>query len=47
MGVYAAIGRKLNADAWMFGKNTLQEGYFPKKFHTSDKTSLAHPVSCP
>ena len=38
MGVYAAIGRKLNADAWMFGKNTLQEGYFPKKFHTSDKT---------
>ena len=43
MGVYAAIGRKLNADAWMFGKNTLQEGYFPKKFHTSDKTSLAHP----
>lgn len=44
MGVYAAIGRKLNADAWMFGKNTLQEGYFPKKFHTSDKTSLAHPT---
>lgn len=44
MGVYAAIGRKLNADAWMFGKNTLQEGYFPKKFHTSDKTPLAHPI---
>lgn len=44
MGVYAAIGRKLNADAWMFGKNTLQEGYFPKKFHTSDKMSLAHPI---
>lgn len=44
MGVYAAIGRKLNADAWMFGKNTLQEGYFPKKFHTSDNTSLAHPI---
>lgn len=44
MGVYAAIGRKLNADAWMFGKNTLQEGYFPKKFHTSDKTSLVHPI---
>lgn len=43
MGVYAAIGRKLNADAWMFGKNTLQEGYFPKKFHTSDKTPLAIP----
>lgn len=44
MGVYAAIGRKLNADVWMFGKNTLQEGYFPKKFHTSDKTPLAHPI---
>lgn len=44
MGVYAAIGRKLNADAWMFGKNTLQEGHFPKKFHTSDKTPLAHPI---
>ena len=44
MGVYAAIGRKLNAYAWMFGKNTLQEGYFPKKFHTSDKTPLAHPI---
>lgn len=44
MGVYAAIGRKLNADAWMFGKNTLQEGYFTKKFHTSDKTPLAHPI---
>lgn len=44
MDVYAAIGRKLNADAWMFGKNTLQEGYFPKKFHTSDKTPLAHPI---
>lgn len=44
MSVYAAIGRKLNADAWMFGKNTLQEGYFPKKFHTSDKTPLAHPI---
>lgn len=44
MGVYAAIGRKLNADAWMFGKNTLQEGYFPKKFHTSDKTPLAYPI---
>ena len=44
MGVYAAIGRKLNADAWMFGKNTLQVGYFPNKFHTSDKTPRAHPI---
>lgn len=45
MGIYAAIGRQLNADAWMFGKNTLCEGYFPKKFHTRDPTPLAHPVS--
>lgn len=28
-GVYAAIGRRLNTDAWMFGKRTLCEGYFP------------------
>lgn len=32
MGVYASIGRKLGMRAWMFGKNTLREGYFPKKF---------------
>ena len=38
MGIYAAIGRQLNTDVWMFGKNTLCEGYFPKKFHT------AHPA---
>ena len=43
MGVYASLGRKLDTDAWMFGKNTLTEGYFPKKFHTPDKTPLAHP----
>ena len=44
MGVYAAIGRRLNTDAWMFGKNTLCEGFFPKKFHTQDTTPLAHPA---
>lgn len=32
IGIYAAIGRKLNTDAWMFGKHTLCEGYFPKPF---------------
>ena len=42
MGIYAAIGRQLNTDVWMFGKNTLCEGYFPKKFHTQDTTPLAH-----
>ena len=44
IGIYAAIGRKLNTDAWMFGKYTLCEGYFPKNFHTGDSTPLAHPV---
>ena len=44
MGIYAAIGRQLNTDAWMFGKRTLCEGYFPKKFHTQDTTLLAHPA---
>ena len=44
MGIYAAIGRQLNTDVWMFGKNTLCEGYFPKKFHTQDTTPLAHPA---
>ena len=39
LGVYAAIGRKLGADAWMFGKNTLTEGYFPRKFHAGDSAS--------
>ena len=44
MGVYAAIGRRLNTDAWMFGKNTLTEGYFPKKFHTTVLTPSAKPA---
>ena len=43
MGVYAAIGRRLNTDAWMFGKNTLCEGFFPGKFHTQDTAPLACP----
>ena len=43
MGVYSSIGRKLNTDAWMFGKNTLCEGFFPKQFHLRDTTPLSHP----
>lgn len=35
--VYAAIGRELGTDAWMFGKNTLRAA-FPKKFKTDDRT---------
>ena len=44
LGIYAAVGRRLNTDAWMFGKNTLCEGFFPKKFHIRDTTPLARPV---
>lgn len=40
MGIYASIGRRLNTDAWMFGKNTLCEGFFPKKIHARDTTPL-------
>lgn len=34
--VYAAIGRELDTDAWMFGKNTLRAA-FPEKFKTDDR----------
>lgn len=43
MGIYAAIGRRLNTDAWMFGKNTLCEGCFPQKFPAADPTPPAGP----
>ena len=43
MGIYAAIGRRLHTDAWMFGKNTLTEGYFPKKFHAPSLTPYTKP----
>lgn len=35
--VYAAIGRELNTDAWMFGKNTLH-AMFPYKWGVSGHT---------
>lgn len=44
MGIYSAVGRRLNTDAWMFGKNTLCEDFFPNKFHTRDITPIAHPA---
>ncbi len=44
MGIYAALGRRLDTDAWMFGKNTLCEGFFPQKFHAQDTTPLASPA---
>ena len=35
--IYSAIGRELNTDAWMFGKNTVR-GIFPYKFAVSGHT---------
>ena len=42
MRIYSAIGSKLDIDAWMFGKTTLCEAYFPKKYHVKDTTPLEH-----
>ena len=34
-GIYAEIGKTLKTQAWLFGRNTLQELYFPQVFdHT-------------
>lgn len=44
MGRYAAAGRQLNTDAWMFGKNTLREGYFPQRFQPAALAPAARPV---
>lgn len=30
--VYAETGKALGTQAWMFGKNTLQQGFFPNRF---------------
>ena len=38
--VYAAIGRELNTDAWMFGKNTVR-AVFPERFDISGTTISA------
>mgnify|MGYP005951581739 FL=1 len=35
--VYAALGRELNTDAWMFGKNTLR-AVFPYKWGVNGHT---------
>lgn len=39
--VYVAIGRELNTDAWMFGKNTVRT-VFPERFDTSGTTISAN-----
>lgn len=31
--VYAEAGKSLGTQAWMFGKNTLQQGFFPEVFN--------------
>lgn len=40
LNVYAAIGRELNTDAWMFGKNTVR-AVFPEMFDISGTTISA------
>lgn len=45
LGIYGVIGRKLNTDAWMFGKNTLTEGFFPKKFHADVEEKVSQQKS--
>lgn len=42
MAEYAAIGRQLGTDAWMFGKRTLCEGFFSGKFQASDASPALH-----
>ena len=44
MAVYPALGRRLATDAWMFGKNTLCEGFFPEKFVAGEAAPEADPV---
>ncbi|RHR77115.1 dihydrofolate reductase family protein [Odoribacter sp. AF15-53] len=36
-GVYAEVGKELRTQAWMFGKNTLQQLYFPEVFIHAEK----------
>jgi len=39
-GIYAEIGKTLKTQAWLFGRNTLQELYFPQVFdHTGSPTA--------
>lgn len=45
LGVYAAVCRELGTDAWMFGKNTLCEGFFPERFHITILAPSARPVT--
>ncbi len=42
--VYAEAGRALHTQAWMFGKNTLQQGFFPEVFRHEGAT-VRHPVT--
>lgn len=38
--VYAAIGKSLQTDAWMFGRNTVQEGFFPTSLPAGKKNTI-------
>lgn len=43
IAVYASLGREWNTDAWMFGRNTVQEGYLPEKFDRGNDSPSAFP----
>lgn len=39
MAVYSSIGRELETDAWMFGRNTAQEGFLTQQFVQTGQTA--------
>ena len=43
--VYAEAGRELHTQAWMFGKNTLQQGFFPEVFRHEGHPAAQHPAT--
>lgn len=42
---YAEIGISLNTQAWMFGKNTLQQGFFPHVFNHDSCPAATNPTT--
>lgn len=42
---YAEAGRELHTQAWMFGKNTLQQGFFPEVFSHEGKPAARNPAT--
>lgn len=42
--IYAETAKSLGTQAWMFGKNTLQQGFFPEVFR-HEGLSFSHDVA--